>query len=432
MDVISLSHGINFNMLVGAASILSTTFYNYLNLRQIKHLRKKENLLPRLKELGIQYDKETLNKTYNYNLEKKGVGLISSYYNLFVLLVKLYILFFGEVYNFFYFMFESEYLALCMFLLVSSLVDTIVQLPFEWYNTFTIEENFGFNKMTPKMFIKDKIKEFVVGGVLGIVFMLAISFAMIRFKDYFIIICWVIIIGFNIIVIIIYPIVIIPLFYKLEPIDEKVEKEKEIMSKLREMCKELNFPLDKIYKMDGSTKSSHSQAFFFGVFKKRQVVLYDTLIDCLEVDEIVSVLCHEIGHWYYMHNYQMMAVIFSEMLTILYLFSYMIDYDKMYFDFGFNDRVYFMGFTIFMMLLQPILKLFGSLTCALVRRNEYQADSFAVTWGYGNHLRTGLAKISKDNNIDLNPDPLYSKFNNTHPTVLQRVEAIDVLMAKKK
>ena len=432
MDVISLSHGINFNLLVGAASIITTSFYNYLNLRQIKQLRKKENLLPRLKDLGIQYDKETLSKTYNYNIEKKGVGLISSYYDLFILLTKLYILFFGEVYNFFYFMFESEYLALSMFVVATSLVDTIVRLPFDWYNTFTIEQNFGFNKMTPKMFIKDKIKEFVVGNILGVVFMLAISFAMIRFKDYFIIICWIVIIVINIVVIIIYPVVIIPMFYKLEPIDEEIEKEKQIIEKLREMCKELKFPLDKIYKMDGSTKSSHSQAFFFGVFKKRQVVLYDTLIDCLEVDEIVSVLCHEIGHWYYMHNYQMMGIIFSEMLAILYLFSFVIDYDKMYFDFGFNDRVYFMGFTIFMMLLQPILRLFGSLTCALVRKNEYQADSFAVKWGYGKDLRTGLAKISKDNNIDLNPDPLYSTFNNTHPTVLQRVEAIDVLMLKKK
>jgi STE24 endopeptidase len=432
MDIVSLSHGLNFNMLVGAASIISTSFYNYLNLRQLHHLRKREDLTPRLKKLGIEYDKSTLSKTYNYNIEKKGFGLICSYYKLFILLIQLYCLFFGEVYNYFLFMFESEFLALALFLTVSGLVDSVVSLPFEWYNVFTIEENFGFNKMTPKVFLMDKLKEYLIGTVMGVIFMYAIDFVMMRFRNYFIIISWAVIVIFNVITIIIYPVLIIPCFYKLEPLDEENEKEKTIMNKVRNMCKEIKFPLDKIYKMDGSKKSSHSQAFFFGIFKKRQVVLFDTLIDSLEIDEIVSVLCHEIGHWYYMHNYQMMAFIFTEMLAILYLFSFLIDFDKMYFDFGFNDRVYFMGFTIFMMLLNPVLKLLQSISCALIRRNEFQADSFAVKWGYGDQLKMGLAKISKDNNIDLNPEPLYSLFNNTHPTVLQRVEAIDQQMIKNK
>jgi STE24 endopeptidase len=267
---------------------------------------------------------------------------------------------------------------------------------------------------------------------MGTLFYYVLDYVMVRFREHFIVISWVVFVVFNFIVIIIYPVIIIPCFYKLKFLDEEDKKEKEIIEKVREMCKKLNYPLKKIYKMDGSTRSSHSQAFFFGIFNNKQVVLYDTLIEALEVDEIVAVLCHEIGHWYYMHNYQMMAFVFSEMMAILYLFSFLIDFDKMYFDFGFNDRVYFMGLTIFMMLLQPILKLLNSLMCMLTRKNEFQADSFAVKFGYEEHLKTGLGKISKDNSIDLNPDPLYSMFNNTHPTVLQRVQAINDIVLKKK
>lgn len=431
MNVLSLSHGLNFNLLVGAAQIISTSFYNYLNIRQIKQLRKRENMIPKLKELGIKYQKDTLAKTYDYNLEKKALGLISSYYQLFVLLIKLYCLFFGEVYNFFLFMFESEFLALLLFTLVCGVIDLVVGLPFSWYSTFSIEEKFGFNKMTPRLFFMDRLKDLMIGSIFGVLFYYVIDIIMLKFHDYFIPVCWVAIILFNIGAILIYPVFIIPLYYKLEPLDEEIEKEKEIMDKVRKMCGDLKFPLDKIYKMDGSKRSSHSQAFFMGIFKKRHIVLFDTLIDNLETDEIVSVLCHEIGHWYYMHNYQSMLFVFTEMLAILYLFSFCIDYDKMYFDFGFNDRVYFMGFTIFLMVLEPLLKLVGSLMCALIRKNEYQADTFAVDWGYGEELKRGLVKISKDNNVDLNPDPVYSLFNHTHPNILERVEAINVAMLKK-
>ena len=432
MNVFSLSHGINFNLLVGAAQIISTSFYNYLDIRQIKQLKKRENMIPKLNELGIKYKKDTLSKTYDYNLEKKGLGLISSYYQLFVLLIKLYCLFFGEVYNFFLYMFESEFLALVLFTVSCGIIDLFVSLPFSWYSTFTIEEKFGFNKMTPKLFAMDRVKDLFIGSVFGVLFYFVIDIIMVKFHDYFIPVCWVAIILFNIGAILIYPVFIIPLYYKLEPIDESIEKEKEIMDKVRKMCGELKFPLDKIYKMDGSKRSSHSQAFFMGIFKKRHIVLFDTLIDKLETDEIVSVLCHEIGHWYYMHNYQSMLFIFTEMLGILYLFSFCIDYDKMYFDFGFNDRVYFMGFIIFLMVLEPLLRLLGSLMCALIRKNEYQADTFAVDWGYGEELKKGLVKISEDNNVDLNPDPMYSLFTHTHANVLERIEAINKAMVKKE
>ena len=432
MDVISLSHGLNFNMMVGLAQIVSVSFYNYLNLRQIRQLRKRENLMPQLQALNIQYDTKELSKTYDYNIEKKGLGLISSYYSLFVLMIKLYCLFFGDLYNYFYFFFEGKFWGIVGYTLASSVIDTLVMLPFAWYAVFSIEEKFGFNKMKPKTFALDKVKELCIGSVMGVIFYYLLDLIMVRFRQHFILIAWVAIILFNFLVIIIYPIVIIPCFYKLELLSDEDPKEKEIMEKLREMCRSLNFPLKKIYKMDGSSRSSHSQAFFFGIFKNKQVVLYDTVIEKLEVDEIVSVLCHEIGHWYFMHTYQMMAFVFLEMLGILYLFSFCIDYDKMYFDFGFTDRVYFMGFNIFMMLLEPFLKLINSAMCALTRKNEFQADSFAVKFGYQEHLKTALGKICKDNSIDLNPDPLYSMFNNTHPNVLQRVRAINQIIEKKK
>ena len=432
MEESSLLLGLNYGLMVAVVHILSTTFQNYLNIRQINQLRKKEDLGPKLRRLGIQYDKKVMEKTYKYNLEKKSTTIVSSYYGLFVFLVKIYFLFFGELYNVFYYRFDSTFIALIGFTIASSIIDTLVDLPFSYYSVFVIEEKFGFNKMTKKVFVLDVLKGLVVSIITSCIFFFLLDLIMTRMKDYFIPACWVMIIVFNIVYILIYPILIIPLTYKLENLDTTNEKEKEIMEKLTKLSSRLKFPLNKIYKIDGSSRSSHSQAFFFGVFKKRQVVLYDTLIAQLEVDEIIAVLCHEIGHWKYMHNYQVMGMVMCEVLGLLYLFSFSIDNDKMYFDFGFNDRVYFMGFTIFMLLLQPLLVLISAFVCALVRRNEYQADQFAFEMGHGEELKKGLVKISKENNVMLNPDPLYSLFKDTHPNILQRVEAIQDLEAKNK
>jgi STE24 endopeptidase len=394
-------------------------------------LRKKEDLTPQFKELGIKYEKETLDKTTAYNLEKKGLSVVKSYYDLFVMFVQLYFWYYGEVYNFFYYETESSFWALIGFVMTSILVETFIQLPFSYYSVFVIEENFGFNKMNLKTFLMDTLKQVMVSAIMSIIFFLLLDWILVNLKDYFIVGAWVMIIVFNFVYIIIYPIFIIPLTYKLETLDENNEKEKQIISRLEGMCKELNFPLKKIYKIDGSTRSSHSQAFFIGVFKNKQVVLYDTLIDQLEVDEIMGVLCHEIGHWYHMHTYQMLSVALFETLVILYSFSYCIDYDKMYFDFGFDHKVYFMGFQLFMMQLTPILQLLAYLMNALIRRNEFQADRFAVRYGYSEPLKRGLVKISKENNVMLNPDPVYSYFNDSHPNILHRVKAINASMKQK-
>lgn len=182
--------------------------------------------------------------------------------------------------------------------------------------------------------------------------------------------------------------------------------------------------------MDGSLWSDHSQAYFFGIFKKKKIVIYDTLIEKLSEKEIVAVLGHELGHWYYLHNMQMIGLSFLNTGFVLYLFSFMINNQWLYKDYGFTKINYFMGMNIFFLIYTPIAVVLKALLCYVSWKNEYQADFFAIKQGYGKYLGQGLMKLFKDNKANMDPDELYSLFHHTHPNLVERLGAINAEIRK--
>ena len=198
------------------------------------------------------------------------------------------------------------------------------------------------------------------------------------------------------------------------------------------LCKKIEFPLTELYKIDGSKRSAHSQAFFFGFFNKKKIVVYDTLIEKASVKEIIAIVGHELGHWKHKHNVAMLIIQNLFIYLFMGLFSLFLNSDKFYYDFGFSNKYPFMGITIFTIFFSPISIICSALICAIVRRNEFQADRYSASLGMGEDLAKGLSALFKDNKADLDPDHLYALFNRTHPGLSERLAALDTEMTKRK
>lgn len=426
------SSNLNYKFLSGSVAIVSYLFETYLDLRQYKKTRLTTTLPKHLAEISeIRVDPEEYKKNRAYNLDKQSFHLFRTTFSLFISLGLLYMNYMAGLWELFFFGTDSLFWALVLYFLVESIRGILIQTPFDYYANFGIEDKHGFNKMTLHTFITDIGKSFLISYVLEIILFGIIVYLMEKLQEKFIIYAWVLIMAFALFFLVIYPTVIAPWFNKFEPLGAGSEKEKVLREKLEILCKELGFPLGEVFKMDGSKRSDHSQAYFFGVLGKKKIVVYDTLLEKLETEEILAVVGHELGHWKHKHNVQMITTAFLKIGFILYLFSFFLNNDKMYFDHGFGQKHYFMGLNLFMMIYSPLEILTRAAMCWLSRKNEYQADRFAVSLGKGKELASGLIKIFKDNKANMDPDELYSLFHHTHPNLAERLAAIKFEVSKR-
>jgi STE24 endopeptidase len=426
------SSNLNYKFLSGSIVLASYFFESYLDLRQYKKTRSTTALPKHLADIPeLRVEPEEYRKNRAYNIDKQSFHLFRSTCSLFITLGLLYVNYMANLWELFFFSTESLLWALVLYLLVESVRGVLIDTPFSYYANFGIEEKHGFNKMTLHTFVTDIGKSFVISFILEFVFFGILVYLMEKLQEKFIIYAWVIIMILALVVLVIYPTAIAPWFNKFEPLGTGSEKEKILREKVEVLCKELGFPLGEVFKMDGSKRSDHSQAYFFGVLGKKKIVIYDTLLEKLEVEEITAVLGHELGHWKHKHNVQMICVSFLNIGLMLYLFSFFLNNDKMYFDHGFGQKHYFMGLNLFMMIYGPLGILIRAAICWLSRRNEYQADRFAISLGKGKELASGLIKLFKDNKANMDPDELYSLFHHTHPNLGERLAAIKFEVSKR-
>lgn len=190
------------------------------------------------------------------------------------------------------------------------------------------------------------------------------------------------------------------------------------------MAKKIDFPLKKLFVVDGSKRSSHSNAYFFGFFKNKRIVLFDTLIEHSTVEEICAVIGHELGHWKMNHITKMLIFNQAHIFSIFYLFSKVVDNPEFYKDFGFDTMPVLIGFFLFQMLLTPVESVLQFLLHIMSRKHEFEADAFAKALGYAETLKSGLIKLQVKNKGDSNPDPWYSAYHFSHPPLVERLNAI--------
>ncbi|KAF9972905.1 CAAX prenyl protease 1 [Actinomortierella ambigua] len=315
---------------------------------------------------------------------------------------------------------EYEITQSLIFFAINSLASSVLSLPFSLYSTFVIEERHGFNKQTLSLFFSDLLKGYLIGGVIGMPFLAALLKIIKVSGPNFYVYVWVFMVAFQLIMISIYPTFIQPLFNKVEPLPDG-----ELRTMIEALASRISFPLTKLFVIDGSKRSGHSNAYFYGFFKNKRIVLYDTLLEHSDNEEICAVLAHELGHWSHSHTLQMMAFAQLQLFTTFYLFSLFIHNADMYSSFGFNVMPTLIGLMLFMSLYSPVDSLMSFVNNMISRYYEFQADAFARQLGYSSSLVSGLIKLQKKNLGTMNPDWLYSMYHRSHPELVERLNAIN-------
>lgn len=424
--------GTNWKGLVVGFTVGQYLFSNYLEYRQYRVFSKPAPPV----ELKQAIDEETFTKTQSYGKAKSLFSFVSSLYGLvenltiykFDVLPKLFG-FAGTVVRRFAPRWASGIMSQSIvFMFTLNLVGTVVSLPLSIYQTFVLEEKFGFNKQTPKLFVTDLIKQQLLSIVLGAPMTVGALKLIDYFGDKFFFYLSLLVLIYQVVLMAIYPTLIQPLFNKLQPLEEG-----ELKTSIENLAKRVNFPLTKIYVIDGSKRSSHSNAYFMGLPWSKQIVLYDTLIDKSTVEEVTAVLCHEIGHWYLWHIPKLLGTTQAHLFCIFALFSAFIKNKSMYNSFGFYDSYpILVGFILFNDLLQPLDSIMTFFMNLVSRKFEYQADAYAVKLDYAHELGTALIGIHKENLSAVDVDWLYSSYHRSHPTLPERLKALEWSEKKEK
>lgn len=306
-----------------------------------------------------------------------------------------------------------------LFVVGLSVVSSVLDIPFDYYATFRIEEKYGFNKTTRRVYWLDTVKELFLSLVLGGVLLALVVWFYTWAGTYFWLYAWGAVTLFSVFMAMFYSQLIVPLFNKQTPLQEG-----SLRNKIQAFAGKVGFKLDNIYVIDGSKRSTKANAYFTGLGPKKRVVLYDTLIDELTEEEIVAVLAHEVGHYKKRHTLRSMVVSVIQMGVLFWLFSLCVNNVALSEALG-GDRVYFqLGLIAFAILYSPVNLILGVGMNVWSRNNEYEADAFAARYYEGDYLVSGLKKISVKSLSNLTPHPLYEYIYYSHPSLLKRIDAV--------
>lgn len=404
--------------------ILIVMFGYWMKFLNLGHLRKYGHIVPEPFEGHI--DEDVLKKTRDYTVEYSRFGYISSIFDNILLVVFLFGGLFA-LYNSWIASFDLSFIITgLLFFGFLSVASTILDIPFDLYSTFKIENKYGFNTTTPKIWIMDFIKSLAISLILMLI-MGGIGFWVIKASpNYWWIWLWAFFLIFSLFLMYISPYVIEPLFNKFTPIAEEYEGLEE---KIKQMLSKVGIKVSRVFQIDASKRSKHTNAYFTGIGKVKRIILYDTLLQSMTEDEILAVLAHEAGHWKKKHVLK--RIVLSEILGFVGIYIsfrilqtnwltdwFNIDASQSYIDGStFFAKLVILGFigSIFTFPFSPISSYFS-------RKQEREADQLSVDLtGKPDGLISSLIKLSKDNLSNLHPHPLYAKLYYSHPPIVDRL-----------
>jgi STE24 endopeptidase len=301
-----------------------------------------------------------------------------------------------------------------------ALVFSILSLPTDLYSTFKLEARFGFNKTTWKLYLTDKLKGFLLGALIGLPFLFVVLWLMEGTGSYWWIWTFFFVSGFQLLMVIVYPTFIAPLFNKFEPLPEG-----ELRNRIMRLVEQVGFKTNGIFSMDGSKRSAHSNAYFTGIGKAKRIVLFDTLIAQMTIDQGLAVLAHEMGHYKMKHIRRMLVVQTVFLFFGLYILSLLVDYRPLFAAFGLDNPSNYGALVLFSLLSGPFTFYLDPLINRLSRKHEYEADRFAVeTLHDPRPMEEALVNLTVKNLSNLAPHPWYSAYHYSHPTPTERIGAI--------
>ncbi|MCY1634099.1 M48 family metallopeptidase [Marinifilum sp. D737] len=384
----------------------------------ILNLKKWTPTLPKILE-GI-YEKEKYLKSQEYQKEKYKLSFISSVISFATSFLMIALGGFAWVDEM-----VREYttnpiwLAL-LFFGVIMMASSVISLPFSYYSTFVIEEKYGFNRTTLKTFILDLIKGGILGMLIGGGLLALLIWIYLQTTNNFWWMAWAVLAVFMIFMTMFYSSLIVPLFNKQTPLEDG-----ELKDEIQKFAHKTGFKLDNVFVMDGSKRSSKGNAYFSGLGAKKRIVLFDTLISELSTQEIVAVLAHEIGHYKKKHTRSGIILSLLQTGLMFYIFSLFIGNENLSSALGAEQHAFHLGLIAFGILYSPISTVLGLGMNLLSRANEYQADEYAKQNYDGQSLGDALIKLSVSTLSNLTPHKAYVFFYYSHPTLLQRLKAIN-------
>ncbi|MGB0334474.1 MAG: M48 family metallopeptidase [Opitutales bacterium] len=364
-------------------------------------------------------DLPTYRKSVDYTAAKTHFGIVSDLYNAVVLAAVLLLGILPWFYELFSSWFGMSVWGQALVLFITSLILSLPSLPFDWWSTFNLEERFGFNKSTKQLWVVDKLKGAVIGFIIGYPLLALLIFLVDAVGPLWWVWGFTVFFLFQLVMVVVYPMFIMPLFNKLEPMEEGGLKRR-----LFALADRTGFKAQTILVMDGSKRSGHSNAFFAGFGKFRRIVLFDTLIEQMEEEELEAVLAHEIGHYQLGHVPKMIALSGLTSFGMFAVLGWLANADwftdAFYFDASAHGKIVPV-LLLFMLLTTLITFWLSPLTSRLSRKHEYEADAFARdAMGDSAPLSRALRKLHKENLSNLTPHPIYSSFHYSHPTLVER------------
>ncbi|MEE4194085.1 MAG: M48 family metallopeptidase [Anaerolineae bacterium] len=368
------------------------------------------------------YDEEKYHNWLNYTMETLRFRLITKTMSTVLILALLASGFFGLIERWSNQWFSNPVLQTLAFLGMIYLLQFLFSIPFSYYATFVIEEKFGFNKTTLKTFVIDRLKNLLLAAILGSLLVWLLQSLYLAFTDnlwLFLLTAWAALCVIMVVIIFLSK-YFVKIFNKLTPLDE----ESELYQRITSLATQVGFSVSAISEMDASRRSTKLNAFFSGLGKTREVVLYDTLMEKMDDDQIIAVLAHELGHAVHKDVLRMLLQQFIVSGLYLVLIGFVLQSDALAQAFGLSGAHFGFGLILFGLLISPADLLLSIPLNALSRKAEYAADAFAAEHAEPEAIMGALRVLAQENLSNLNPHPLYVKIHYTHPPIAQRLQAI--------
>jgi STE24 endopeptidase len=404
-------------ILIIAAYLIIVAFGYWLDFLNLAHLKKHGSVVP--PEFTGQIDQALLSKTRDYNVENTKFAFVSSAFNNLVFLI--FILSLLNLYNTWVSSLNLNFILTgLVFFLVLTYAETVISIPFSLYSTFKIENKYGFNTMTLKLWLTDTIKSLLISTVLLGLLIAVGLFIIQKSPGWWWLWVWGFFLAFSIFMMYLSPYVIEPLFHKFTPLeDERLE------TGVRDLMSNVGIKVSRVFKMDASKRTKHTNAYFTGIGKVKRIVLYDTLIEKMDYDEIISVLAHEAGHWKKKHVLKYIIITEAIALIAIYIAFHLLQSTILLDVFHIEKESFFASLIILGFIGSIVSFPFSPLFNWYSRKNENEADKYSYELtGNKEGMISALVKLSRDNLSNLHPHPLYALFHYSHPPVLERIRNI--------
>ena len=408
----------NFTQIFIALISIKFLLETYLKIRNLKSIdNNKESVPDRFKDVVTE---EEYKKSIFYNTDRIKFQIFTSLFGSVVLIIFTI----GGLLNYLTQVVmditPSNVLGAVLLGLLLIIVEEIISIPISIYSTFVIEERHGFNKTTKKTFVTDIFKGLLISGAISSILYATVIFIIISSGDLWWIYAFAAVFTLQAIIFFLYPVLIMPLFNKFEPLDDE-----EFKKPIEKLLEKVDFKSKGLFVMNASLRSTHGNAFFTGIGKNKRIVFFDTLLKTIEPDEMEAILGHELGHYKLGHIRK--TLISSLVFGFLgfYILNEIFKSDNFFIAHGLENLTVYSKFLMFYLVIGSYTFFTKPITSALSRKREFEADDFSFQFTDGEHMISGLLKLTKDNASNLTPDPLYSSYYYSHPPIAERVASIE-------